>query len=376
MTLPLAGVRVLDLTRLLPGPVATQHLADLGAEVLKIEDPDAGDYARRFGLADDDPRTSPFFSVVQRGKALRTLDLKSAAGRDALLALIDDSDVLIESFRPGVMQRLGLGYDTLHARNPRLVVCAITGYGQHGPLAHAAGHDLNYLATAGALPAFATPGGEPVLPNLQVADLMGGALMAVMGVLAALVAARSTGQGRLVDVSMTDGVLLHNLLQLYAHNLTGHSKPAGQDLLNGGVPCYGLYRCADGLWLAVGALELKFWQAVCDVLERPDWKHAHWSLGQAPGSSAAQALRHEVQQRFAGAPRAHWLQRFEGVDACVSAAASFEDALAHPQFAARQVVRHGHAGGFDLTWFDLAASLFGETGRAPGAAPPPGDAAA
>jgi crotonobetainyl-CoA:carnitine CoA-transferase CaiB-like acyl-CoA transferase len=357
---PLSAIRVLDFTRLLPGPLATQHLADLGAEVVKVEDTAAGDYARQFGLEPgDDARISPFFSAINRGKHIERLDLRENSSRARCLVLAEQADVVIESFRPGVMQRLGLSYATLAARNPRLVYCSITGYGQHGPRAHEAGHDLNYLAVAGALPALADGSGAPIMPNLQVADVLGGAMMAVTGILAALLDARRTGRGRHVDVAMADGVMLHNLTQLYSHNLSGQSKPAGQDLLNGGVPCYNLYRCADGRWLAMGALELKFWQVVCGVLDQPGWAMQHWSLGQTPGSDAALALTAQVRQLIASQTSKHWQQRFAGSDACVSIALTFEEALAQPQFAARGFIKHGGIGGFDMQWFDLHASLFG-----------------
>jgi alpha-methylacyl-CoA racemase len=361
MNKPLSGLRVVDFTRLLPGPLATQHLLDLGASVTKIEDPNHGDNSRQFGLAPNDAHVSPFFSAINREKTIERLDLRQPASHTQCLQLAQQADVLVESFRPGVMQGLGLGYATLAALNPRLVYCSISGYGQQGPRAREAGHDLNYLALAGALPALADAQGAPVMPNLQVADVLGGTMMAVTGILAALLQAKQTGQGRHVDVAMADGVLLHNLMQLYAHNLSGRSKPAGQDLLNGGVPCYNLYRCADARWLAVGALELKFWQTVCDVLQRPHWASQHWSLGQPAGSVAAHELTREMRELIAQQPSAEWQQRFASRDACVSVALTFEEALAEPQFAQRGFIHRGQAGGYELTWFDLHASLFGSS---------------
>jgi alpha-methylacyl-CoA racemase len=264
--LPLAGIRVLDLTRLLPGPVATMHLADMGAEVIKIEDPGAGDYARVMGPVRVE--VSQFFVAVNRGKRMLRLDLKDAAQREQLLAMVETADVLVESFRPGVMDKLGLGWTTLRARNPKLVMCAISGYGQHGPFAQLAGHDINYIGYAGMLEQNAGGDGVPALPNLQVADLLGGAQSALQGILAALVAVKMGGAGRFIDVSMADAVLAHNLMPLVAVNNGAPASP-GRDLLTGGVPCYNVYRTADGRHMAVGALELKFWQACCDVLARP-----------------------------------------------------------------------------------------------------------
>jgi crotonobetainyl-CoA:carnitine CoA-transferase CaiB-like acyl-CoA transferase len=356
---PLAGLRLIDLTRLLPGPAATQYLADLGAEVLKIEDRAQGDYARRFGLGDGDTRTSPFFSAINRGKQTLRLDLRDGADRARFIDEVARSDAVIESFRPGVMQRLGLGYDELQQHRPQLVYCAISGFGQHGPQALQAGHDINYLAAAGALEALTAEDGTPVLPNIQLADLMGGALIALTGMLAALLGARLHGRGRFIDVSMTDGVLLQQWLPLYALNLHGRTRPPGRDLLNGGVPCYGLYRCGDGLWLAVGALELKFWRALCQVLGRPDWCDAHWSLGQSPGSEAALKLRDELRAVFASRPRAHWLERFAQADACVTPVLRFDEALAQARLRRPGLVRQGAIGGFELQWFDSAALWLG-----------------
>ncbi len=359
-SLPLSDLKVIDLTRLLPGPVATQHLADMGARVIKIEDTGAGDYARRFGLTQQQVAAglqSPFFTAINQGKDCIQLDLKTAEGRDKLLQLVRDADALIESFRPGVMDKLGLGYETLKAINPKLVYCAISGYGQTGPLAQAAGHDINYLATAGTFSALMTEDSTPALPNLQIADLMGGALMAAMSTLAAVIGARATGQGRFIDISMTEGVLLHNLTQLYAHNLTGQSKPVGQDMLNGGLPCYGLYRCADGAYLAVGSLELKFWERVCEVLNRPEWKIAHQDHGLVPGSTEAQRIKHELAALIAQKPLVYWAEKFKGVDACVTPVLSFEEALVHEQFTARGIVQQENSGGFDMKRLSLKRAL-------------------
>ncbi|MDL1860849.1 CoA transferase, partial [Betaproteobacteria bacterium PRO7] len=206
---PLAGLRILDLTRLLPGPAATMHLADFGADVIKVEDTGEGDYLRSFPpqVANaEGARVNAIFEAVNRGKRSIRIDLKSAAGREVLLKLVDTADALIEGFRPGVMARLGLGWDVLHARNPKLVVCSLSGYGQNGPLAQAAGHDINYLATSGVLDQIRAQG-KPAIPNLQLGDLLGGALSALSTLLIALLGAQRTGIGRYVDVAMADGLL-------------------------------------------------------------------------------------------------------------------------------------------------------------------------
>lgn len=332
---PLAGIRVLDLTRLLPGPVATLRLAEMGADVLKIEDPEGGDYARTLGPVRHE--VSQFFIAVNRGKRLLRLDLKEAAGRAALLELVDSADVLVESFRPGVMDRLGLGWEVLKARNPRLVMCAISGYGATGPYAQRAGHDINYIGYAGMLAQNAAPDGRPVLPNLQVGDLLGGAQAALQGILAALVAVQRGGAGSFVDVSMTDAVFAHNIMPLVAHN-NGNAPPPGRDLLTGGVPCYNVYRTRDGRYMAVGALELKFWQACCAVLARPDLAARHWQLGQAVGGADALAVQAELDALFAQRTQAEWTALFDRVDCCVTPVLETAQALAHPLFRARGMV--------------------------------------
>ena len=329
---PLAGIRVLDLTRLLPGPVATMHLADMGAEVIKIEDPGPGDYARLMGPVRQE--VSQFFVAVNRGKQFIRLDLKDPAQREQLLAMVDTADVLVESFRPGVMDKLGLGWSVLRQRNPRLVMCAISGYGQDGPYAQLAGHDINYIGYAGMLEQNAGADGTPVLPNLQVGDLLGGAQSALQGILAALVAVKMGGAGRFVDISMTDAVLAHNIMPLVAVN-NGSAAQPGRDLLTGGVPCYAIYRTSDGRHMAVGALELKFWQTCCDVLQRPDLKKRHWQLGQQVGGADAQALKAELDAIFAQRTLAQWSEAFAGADCCVTPILRTEEALAHPLFRAR-----------------------------------------
>lgn len=337
---PLAGITILDLTRLLPGPVATMHLADMGATVIKIEDRGAGDYARTMSHVKHE--VSQLFIAVNRGKQIIRLDLKDATDREHFLTMVDTADVVIESFRPGVMQRLGLGWETLKARNSRLVMCSITGYGQHGPLSQMAGHDLNFIAYSGMLAQNADENGRPVLPNLQVGDLLGGALTAVQGLLAALLAVKMGGPGRFVDVAMTDAVFAHHIMPLLALNYNGHTPPPARDLLTGGVPCYDVYRCSDGRYMAVGALELKFWEICCDLLQRPDLKARHWTLGQAVGGDDAMAVKAELTQIFATRTQAAWAELFEPADCCVTPVLSTEEAIRHPHFRERRTAIASH----------------------------------
>ncbi|NIF77060.1 CoA transferase [Paraburkholderia sp. Cy-641] len=329
------GLRVLDLTRLLPGPVAALRLAELGADVLKIEAPGAGDPTRTMLQSSADRvagRPGAFYRMVNRGKRETRLDLKSEAGRHVLRALAADADVLIESFRPGVMERLGLGYETLRAANPRLVYCAISGYGASGPFAQHAGHDLNYISYAGVLDQLAARDGTPILPNFQIADLLGGALAAVTQILAALWQVARGGEGRFVDVSMTHASYAHNVIAQVSLANEGAAPAAGAGLLNGGVPCYNLYRTRDGRWLAVGALELKFWETLCMALDRPEWATRHWSLGQAIGGPDALALTEELGAVIGTRTLAEWMQSLEALDCCVSPVLTAAEAARHPLF--------------------------------------------
>lgn len=339
---PLAGIRVLDLTRLLPGPMCTLHLADLGADVVKIEDTGAGDYARTLS---SDPRAAPrrrmtaWYRAINRNKRSLAIDLKSPRGRDAFLALAKQADVVVEGFRPGVVAALGIGHDALRGLNPRLVYCSLSGYGQTGPRATLAGHDINYLGYAGVLDQTGARGGPPALANLQIADLLGGAASAAIAILGALVGALRHGRGRYVDVAMADAVLAHQVFALGALEDTGRVAARGADLLTGGVPCYGVYETKDSRWLAVGALEAKFWRALCEALGRDDLIPGQF----ATGDDGAR-VRCELETLFAADTLAGWTARLAHVDCCVSPVLAFEEALADAQFRARGMVVSGADG--------------------------------
>ncbi len=328
---PLAGLRVLDLTRLLPGPVATLHLADLGADVVKIEDTGAGDYARSMGARPGE--TSAFFKLVNRNKRALRLDLKQPEGVAVFRRLTLSADVLVEGFRPGVMDKLGIGYESLAEINPRLVFCSISGYGQDGPYAQRAGHDINYIGYAGVLDQIGAADGPPVVPNFQIGDLLGGALAPLVGLLAAVIDARATGRGRHVDVAMTDAVLAHAVFPLAGLLARLAPPPRGADLLSGGVPCYGVYATADGRHMAVGALEQKFWERLCDTLARPDLKPFHLAFG-AKGEKA----KGELAAVFAGRTQAEWAGVFDRVDCCVTPVLTIAEALENEQLQARGMV--------------------------------------
>ena len=332
---PLAGVRVLDLTRLLPGPMCTLYLADLGADVVKVEDTGAGDYARNLAVrpASQRKRTTAWFNAINRNKRSVAIDLKHDDGYAAFLALAANTDVIVESFRPGVVTGLRIDYETIRAINPGVVYCALSGYGQTGPRAALAGHDINYLAYAGTLNYTGQRGGAPALPNLQIADLLGGAATAAIGILAALYGAMRSGRGRYVDVAMADAVLAHQIFLLGELVDEGSVAERGDDLLTGGVPCYGVYPTLDGRWLAVGALEAKFWKALCDALDRPDLVPMQFATG-----AEGEATRERLAAIFASATWSDWSARLAGVDCCVTPVLTFDEALADPQFAARSMI--------------------------------------
>src|SRR5712692_3026707 len=332
---PLQGVRVLDLTRLLPGPMATLHLADMGADVIKIEDTEAGDYARAMGPARG--RSSVFFQLVNRNKRAIRLDLKQPQGREVLLRLAQGAEILVEGFRPGVMAKLGVGYDALAAVNPRLVYCSITGYGQDGPYADRAGHDINYIGYAGVGDQIGTQE-APVVPNFQIADLLGGALTPVMGILAALIDARSSGRGRHVDVAMTDAVFAHAIFPLLGFLEHGKTPGRGTSMLDGGLPCYNVYRTRDGRWMAAGALERKFWETLCDIIGCTELKGKHIVYGEG-----ARPVRERLAAIFASRAQREWSEVFARADCCVSPILTVDEALENEQLRARRmaIVKEG-----------------------------------
>jgi crotonobetainyl-CoA:carnitine CoA-transferase CaiB-like acyl-CoA transferase len=331
---PLAGVRVLDLCRLLPGAFATGLLVDLGADVLKVEQPGIGDpmrvYEPRIGDA------SAFTWITDRNKRSIALNLRDPRGAEILLRLAADADVLVESFRPGVVDRLGVGYEAARAFNPQLVYCSISGYGSDGPLAPEAGHDLNYVGRAGLLSVTGV-GDRPAIPGVPVGDLAGGSLLGLAGLLAALVQAQRTGEGDHVDISMTDGAFALNALLLGAFFVDGRPPGIESELLNGRFPCYAIYECADGRHVTVGALEQPFWRTLCEAVGRPDL---------IPTQMDPDALP-EWRTLFASRPRDEWLAIVAGRDACLGPVNDLADAVADPQLLHRGMVvelEHPEAG--------------------------------
>ncbi len=328
--MPLTGTRVLDLTRLLPGAFCTMLLADMGADVIKIEEPREGDYMRWTPPLVNGQ--SAQFSAINRNKRSVTLNLKSEVGRDLLLRLVEGAHVLVEGNRPGVMQRLGLGWEVLHERNPRLVMCSITGYGQDGPFAARAGHDLNYMATAGALGLNGELGGPPVPLSVQVADIGGGGLQPAVAILGALVGVLSGGDGRWIDASMTDGAVSWLALALAARG-GGEEVQRGDQRLAGRYACYRVYRCKDGRFFSVAALEPKFWSALCRALGAPELVDQQLVEG-VEGEHV-----HEAMERlFSSRTRDEWEKELAGLDACCEPVLDLDEVASHPQVAARGLV--------------------------------------
>ncbi len=330
---PLAGVRVLDLSRLLPGGFCSLLLADLGAEVLKVEDTGMGDYVRwaepRYEGAQRSA-SSALFLALNRGKRSIRINLREQAGRDVLLRLVREYDVVLESFRPGVLDRLGVGYERLRQENSGLVYCAITGYGQDGPYRDRAGHDMNYLGLVGLLGLSGEPGGPPVQAAGQIADLGGGALMAAFGILAALRERERSGEGQLVDVSMADGAMSWLALVVARHLCDGQVPERGHLELAGGLVCYRPYACADGD-VTLGALEPKFWQAWCRGVDRDDLIDRQF---EPPGSET----HAEVERIFAARTRAEWEDFAAEHDCCLEPVLGLDEALGSELARAREMV--------------------------------------
>lgn len=330
MTLPLEGIRVLDLTRLLPGGYATFLMASLGAEVIKVEEPRTGDYVRWMPPLHGD--LSSGHIALNRGKRSITLDLKHQDGPAVLERLAIDADVLIESFRPGVMDRLGVGWERLRGANPRLIWCAITGYGQTGPYRDRAGHDIDYLAYSGTLDLTGVQDQPAAIPGIQIADLGGGALLALSGVLAALLQRDRTGQGAFVDTSMTDGALALAAMA-FSSAAVGSPWPRGGGPINGGLACYRVYRCADGREIAIGALEPKFFVRLCEALERPEL------AAKQLDPSAQSELIAELAEIFSTQPLSAWVDLLEPLEACVAPVRTMQEAFEDPQLQSREMIR-------------------------------------
>ena len=329
----LEGIRILDLTRLLPGAFASQMLADLGADVIKIEHPVGGDYNRAFEpLARIE---SGSFLLLNRNKRSLTLDLKKESGKTIFRKLVATADVVLEGFRPGVMDRLGLSYETLSQLNPGIIFCSISGYGQNGPRHLAPGHDMNYLAEAGALQLFGKAGEPPIVPGLSIADVGGGSLMATTGIMAALIARGRTGRGQMVDVSMFDGSVAWLALHAPDYFFAGVEPRGGERRFIGSAPCYNVYRCSDGRDVALGIIEEHFWERFCNAVDMPELKAEQW-----PEGPAATAQKEKLAALFASDTRDNWVARLAPVDIPFGPVLSMGEAFADPHAKHREMLQY------------------------------------
>jgi alpha-methylacyl-CoA racemase len=326
MSLALSGLKVLDLTMNLPGPYMTWILALLGADVVKIENPSGGDYARALM---GDGQSSPFFEAVNRNKKSVALNLKHPEGKKLFLKLLNNYDVLVEGFRPETMERLDLGFDALSAINPRLIYVSISGYGQSGPNKMRAGHDLNYLALAGIIGMTGARNGDLAMPGVQIADLAGGSLMALTGLLAAVIQRDRTGKGQFVDVSMYDGAFSMATM-VFAGVEAGMEVPEpGKMMLNGRFPCYGLYKTSDGRYMSLGALESKFWTNFCMAVGREDLLGAQYG---------GPEVITELAGLFASKTQDEWTEFMAVADACCEPVLNLNEAADSPLTHARSMV--------------------------------------
>jgi crotonobetainyl-CoA:carnitine CoA-transferase CaiB-like acyl-CoA transferase len=354
----LEGIRILDLSRMLPGPYCSMMLADLGAEVIKIEEPNTGDPTRRSPPIIDG-QSAPF-AQVNRNKKSIALDLKKPEGRDIFLKLASTADCVLEQFRPGVVDRLGINYATVAEVNSRIVYCSLTGFGQDGPHRERSGHDLNYLALSGVLGLTTDDRGKPVIPGVQVADLAGG-MIAGFAILAALLARDKTGRGQYVDVSMFD-VMLSMLPIPAAHHFAGKTIPVGgKYVLSGAYPFYNVYQTSDGKFMTLGALEPKFWANFCTKIGRDDLIARQFDAGED-----RESLFDELRKVFKSRSQSEWIEVMRDADCCCEPVLSMAEAFEHAQTRAREMIRKGPSITEQLgSSYKLSDTPPGETSRAP-----------
>ena len=333
---PLAGVTVLEFTRLLPGPLATMFLGDLGADVIKIEDTKFGDYIRKIGPLSGE--NSARFHVLNRNKRSLRIDYRTPEGRDVVRRLAESADILLEGFRPGAMDEMGLGYEELRQRNPRLVYCSLSGFGQTGPLRGRAGHDMNYASYAGLTDQIGGRGGPPSDANFQFADIAGGTSGAMMGMLAALFDAQRSGRGRYIDASITDCTLAMTVIPMSSWNADGSVPERGNDIISGQYPWYGFYETSDGKYVHLGALEWRFWQNFCDAIGQPEWGEQQFASGPQEDEIRAGVTAHLLTNT-----RDHWVETLAPLDTCVAPVWTLKEAHESALFQAREMfVEYDH----------------------------------
>jgi crotonobetainyl-CoA:carnitine CoA-transferase CaiB-like acyl-CoA transferase len=348
----LAGIKVLDLSRMLPGPYCSMILADHGAEVIAIED-------RRFqadGL---------FFSDLNRNKRHISLNLKDPRGLKIFFQLADQADVLIEGFRPGVVARLGIDYPRVSHRNPRIIYCSISGFGQNGPLRERVGHDVNYLSRAGVLELIGTAETGPLIPGVQIADIAGGSMNAAVGILLALYAREKSGAGQYIDISMTDGVVGLLSLPAFFAGRNGTAPRRGDEQLSHRYACYNVYRTADDRYLAIGAVEQRFWNNLCQALGRPDLTALQYD------DERREEVIGVLRQIFLGRTLADWEESLADVDVCFTGVQSLAELADDPLLLEREMVcGYPEASGDERQAFGIPVKLSATPGTirsAPGA---------
>ncbi|MDK9709140.1 MAG: CoA transferase [Desulforhopalus sp.] len=335
----LTGIRVLDLSRMLPGPYCSMILGDHGAQVIAIED-------KKFqsdGL---------FFSDLNRNKRHLSLNLKSPQGMEVFFRLVEKADVILEGFRPGVVERLGVDYQTVRQKNPRIIYCSISGFGQTGPARLRAGHDVNYLSASGVLSLIGEKHRPPAIPGVQVADIAGGGLNAVIGILLALLARERTGEGQYIDISMTDGMVGFLSLPYYFARQNGQPPQQGDALLSHRYACYNTYETADGRYLALGAVENKFWRGLCDHLQCPEYIALQYD------ETRRQEIIDFLRQTFLGKTLAAWEAELAGLDICCTVVRTMDEVLTNELFQEREMVySYTDANGAERHGFGIPVKL-------------------
>ncbi|MGR6836066.1 CaiB/BaiF CoA transferase family protein [Syntrophomonas erecta] len=330
MSLPLQGVRILDLSRYLPGPFCTQILADFGAEVIKVEDPRGGDLGRHLApvIVDQSAR----FYTVNRNKKSITLDLKKEEGQAVFKKLVMNTDVVVDQFRPGVMDKMGLGYEELRKISEKIIYCAITGYGLTGPLRDVAGHDLNYLSLAGITGLTGTFQGMPAMCATQIADIAGGTLYAVIAILLALASREKTGKGQLCDIAMLDGSVSLLAYTLGEWSGWGRLPDRGDDVLTGGYAFYNIYETKDGKYVSLGAIEDKFWADFCKKIGREEYIKTQWD------KSKQDLIIADIRKIMLEKTRDEWVEFFANSDICFTPILTMDEMCEHPQVMARKMI--------------------------------------
>ncbi len=335
---PLSGVKVLDLTKLAPGPFCTMILGDLGAEIIKIEEPGppTGRRAQQAGAAGTQGPATAFsgspYNALNRNKKSIGLNLKSGPGKEIYLRLAQRADVVVEEYRPGVAKRLGIDYETLSARNPRLIYCAITGYGQDGPYRDHVGHDLNYIATAGALSLLGRPGQTPTIPHNLIADYAGGGMHGAIGVLAALIARQTTGRGQYVDISMLDGAVALLVQALSSFFAGGQVPKRGETMLDGGIPNYNVYATSDGKFITIGAIEPWFFANLCRALGCEQFIPYEFD------SAKREEIHRFFTEKFKTKTRDEWFELLTKTDICVGRMLTLDEIDKDSQIRARNMI--------------------------------------